>query len=193
MDGNNLDENSHLTTPIRHKRKRKIISCLECRRNKLKCDHSHPCGRCEKNGIGDTCTYVDQRPKSPIVEATPESIARTEPAYIITAADNMTMHMRMQTYQIKQLERRLAELENGKSVARTPSGQEETHEREVETRIFRGKSFKTQFYGATHPGSIIVHVRIPVINRTLLIVAVPRTWYLYERGHWTSFASETGS
>lgn len=31
------------------RRNRKIASCLECRRRKLKCDHQNPCGNCAKN------------------------------------------------------------------------------------------------------------------------------------------------
>ncbi|KAB8664813.1 hypothetical protein FH972_026238 [Carpinus fangiana] len=35
--------------PVIRRRNRKIASCLECRRRKLKCDHQHPCGNCSKN------------------------------------------------------------------------------------------------------------------------------------------------
>lgn len=40
------------------RRKRKALSCLDCRRRKLKCDRVFPaCSRCIKGGIADTCTY----------------------------------------------------------------------------------------------------------------------------------------
>lgn len=169
------------STPTGQKRKRKIISCYECRRNKLKCDHGHPCGRCERTGIGDICRYytddtIDRASKrlstvngveNAVAVKSPDAFSRAaESAYIITPADDMSMQMRMQTLQIKQLEKRLADLESGalKSPIKTPlsMGQEGTRDepQEVETRIFRGKSFKTQFYGSTHPGSLVTHVCI---------------------------------
>lgn len=39
------------------KRPRPVISCLECRRKKLKCDRSHPCQQCLKVGRPGRCQY----------------------------------------------------------------------------------------------------------------------------------------
>lgn len=40
------------------KRKRDVLSCLDCRRRKLKCDRSYPaCNRCVKGGNASSCTY----------------------------------------------------------------------------------------------------------------------------------------
>lgn len=40
------------------KRKRDILSCLECRRRKVKCDRNLPfCDRCRRGGISGSCTY----------------------------------------------------------------------------------------------------------------------------------------
>ncbi|KAF3400926.1 hypothetical protein DPV78_006061 [Talaromyces pinophilus] len=48
--------NSH---PIQGKRKRKTLSCYECRRRKLKCDREEPsCSRCRKAGQPELCSYV---------------------------------------------------------------------------------------------------------------------------------------
>ena len=169
------------STPTGQKRKRKIISCYECRRNKLKCDHGHPCGRCERNGIGHTCKYYtddtsDRLTKRlPAVNGVENGVAVrssdvssrvAESAYIITPTDDMTMQMRMQSLQIRQLEKRLADLESGalKPPFKSPLSVEQEGNRDepqqAETRIFRGKSFKTQFYGATHSGSLVTHVHI---------------------------------
>lgn len=38
---------------------RMITSCLECRRRKLKCDKSQPCGHCLKNGR--ECLYLSPK------------------------------------------------------------------------------------------------------------------------------------
>lgn len=41
-----------------NKRSRPTISCLECRRKKLKCDRERPCGQCRKVGRETLCAYV---------------------------------------------------------------------------------------------------------------------------------------
>ncbi|KAI5209114.1 hypothetical protein E4T39_01010 [Aureobasidium subglaciale] len=43
------------------KRRRKVLSCLDCRRRKVQCDRALPvCGRCEK--AGKPCSYEDEGP-----------------------------------------------------------------------------------------------------------------------------------
>ncbi|EEA29090.1 hypothetical protein TMatcc_002537 [Talaromyces marneffei ATCC 18224] len=45
--------------PIQAKRKRKTLSCYECRRRKLKCDREEPsCGRCRKAAQPELCSYL---------------------------------------------------------------------------------------------------------------------------------------
>jgi hypothetical protein len=44
------------------KRKRDVLSCLDCRRRKLRCDRNQPaCGRCVKGGSANSCTYKNFR------------------------------------------------------------------------------------------------------------------------------------
>ncbi|EXJ78344.1 hypothetical protein A1O3_09505 [Capronia epimyces CBS 606.96] len=43
--------------PAPTKRPRPVISCLECRRKKLKCDRTHPCQQCLKTGRPARCEY----------------------------------------------------------------------------------------------------------------------------------------
>ncbi|KAJ9656321.1 hypothetical protein H2198_005004 [Neophaeococcomyces mojaviensis] len=41
------------------KRRRIALSCVDCRRRKVKCDRTYPsCVRCQKGGYGDKCVYV---------------------------------------------------------------------------------------------------------------------------------------
>lgn len=48
-----------------NKRPRPVVSCLECRNRKLKCDRSLPCSKCVKDGRENLCRYADgQRPSS---------------------------------------------------------------------------------------------------------------------------------
>jgi len=43
--------------PNATKRSRPVISCLECRRKKSKCDRTHPCQQCIKAGRPGRCQY----------------------------------------------------------------------------------------------------------------------------------------
>lgn len=40
-------------------RPRPTLSCLECKRKKLRCDRSHPCAQCVKSGITARCQFAD--------------------------------------------------------------------------------------------------------------------------------------
>lgn len=44
--------------PAKNKRARPTISCLECRRKKLKCDRAQPCMQCTKSGRQALCEYA---------------------------------------------------------------------------------------------------------------------------------------
>ncbi|KUI60038.1 hypothetical protein VP1G_07260 [Cytospora mali] len=39
------------------KRNRKTLSCVQCRRSKVKCDRGTPCGRCSRAGRKNQCSY----------------------------------------------------------------------------------------------------------------------------------------
>ncbi|OQV07108.1 Fungal Zn2-Cys6 binuclear cluster domain-containing protein isoform 2 [Cladophialophora immunda] len=70
------------------KRPRPVISCLECRRKKLRCSRSHPCQQCVKIGRPGKCEYqVGQEPE-PNIEysaalSAPNKRQRLEPPAII--------------------------------------------------------------------------------------------------------------
>jgi hypothetical protein len=61
-----LTQSSSGQTPLRprNKRARPPISCLECRRKKLRCDRVQPCMQCKKGGREALCTFVN-RPSVP--------------------------------------------------------------------------------------------------------------------------------
>ncbi|KUI67745.1 Oleate activated transcription factor 3 [Cytospora mali] len=44
------------------KRNRKTLSCVHCRRSKVKCDRGIPCGRCSKTGRKEKCSYGLETP-----------------------------------------------------------------------------------------------------------------------------------
>lgn len=48
-----------------NKRPRPVVSCLECRNRKLKCNRCLPCNRCVRDGRKELCTYAaGQKPLS---------------------------------------------------------------------------------------------------------------------------------
>ncbi|KAL8935835.1 MAG: hypothetical protein Q9216_005235 [Gyalolechia sp. 2 TL-2023] len=50
--------------PPKKGKDKKIWSCHSCRRRKLKCDRSDPCGACQARGEGHSCTWEEgQRPE----------------------------------------------------------------------------------------------------------------------------------
>jgi len=51
---------SESTLPVR-KRRRPALSCVECRRRKIKCDRNDPCNHC-KSSKNTVCVYKDAHP-----------------------------------------------------------------------------------------------------------------------------------
>lgn len=47
-------------SPVR-KRRRPAYSCTECRRRKVRCDRSMPCGQCTAQKVASLCVYDDNR------------------------------------------------------------------------------------------------------------------------------------
>jgi hypothetical protein len=60
---NSSDQASPASRP-RNKRARPPISCLECRRKKLRCDRVQPCVQCKKGGREALCVFVN-KPSGP--------------------------------------------------------------------------------------------------------------------------------
>lgn len=55
------------------KRPRPVLSCLECRRKKLKCDRLLPCKQCDKAGVSAQCKYNRHLESQSQVQLTDES------------------------------------------------------------------------------------------------------------------------
>lgn len=182
------------------KRRRIAFSCLDCRRRKLKCDRIFPsCGRCQKGGHANACTYdseavdtLNQSAGNGIRNSrdlpnggAPRTVARL-PSVARSFADDerdedytrpqpdTTTRFYAQEERIRQLENRIIGLETMASGSRshwprstrspeltraeTNSPSDRRAAAEKEAMIFRGKNFKTQFYGASHHTSYLSHV-----------------------------------
>ncbi|KAF2091738.1 hypothetical protein K490DRAFT_61166 [Saccharata proteae CBS 121410] len=178
------------------KRRRKALSCYDCRRRKLRCDREYPaCTRCRKGGHPETCSYdaradlgkggLDEFAMHLEADAN-DRIAILSPSTLHSAAKagpEANDLLQSQRQKISELETRLAQLEgrsSRSSLSHNAMGQESVvtvHEAwpnnidsvfappnrsilkepaELETMLFRGKGFKTQFFGASNITSTLV-------------------------------------
>jgi hypothetical protein len=111
------------------KRRRKVLSCYDCRRRKLQCDHAMPaCGRCTKAGQAASCLYLEDASEVPLRQPEPghtrnsstdEAPFYGQPSRLFASsapAGNLLSWLRYQDERIKQLEAALAQS------SATPSG-----------------------------------------------------------------------
>lgn len=163
----------------RPSKKRKVLSCYACRNRKMKCDRLYPvCGRCQKSGRPDQCTY-DPRLLEEIQgngehsHANGASTSGFAPLEhrnngFVSAnsapTESMEWKLRVQERRLDELERRLAEKnEEGFSTSLNPAMHRIRFEADdgpvsAEQMMFRGKGFKTHFYGSTSPFALITQV-----------------------------------
>ncbi|GIZ47163.1 hypothetical protein CKM354_001026200 [Cercospora kikuchii] len=166
------------------KRRRKVLSCYDCRRRKLQCDRAMPaCGRCTKAGQASNCLYLEDSAEVPIREepTIPPASHKLPPLYshstrpigATAPSGDLLSRLEYQDGRIKQLEAALAKAGGapvGKAhIPLTPESLAGGGAVDVaapvqdrETTLLRGRSFKTQFHGNTHPGALIA--RIPELQ-----------------------------
>lgn len=160
----------------RQKRRRKVLSCFTCRQRKLKCDREYPsCNRCRKAGCANTCAYDVALDSNPISDdrPSPMSAAMGEPARVPATTflrrDDFA-HVpwpkefpkrkpRFPERRPASLESRIARLERTARLSPNDS-EEESQPRLGEAMLLKGKSYKTQFYGATSTWCTISNVSI---------------------------------
>jgi hypothetical protein len=163
-DGRNSPEGHDGSSQQRTSKKRKVLSCYACRNRKMKCDRVYPvCGRCQKTGRADQCTYdprlleenggahADGGPSFTLAERPADGNVSTE------TSDALQWKVRTQERRIAMLEQKLAAKEGSKN----PSQYEDIVPGEPEIKeemMFRGKGFKTQFHGVTSVMSMISRV-----------------------------------
>lgn len=56
------DQQNDTESRAPQRRRRPPLSCTECRRRKLKCDRSLPCGQCVRSKTADDCAFVSPQP-----------------------------------------------------------------------------------------------------------------------------------
>lgn len=152
-------------------KKRKVLSCYACRSRKMKCDRVYPvCGRCQKTGRADQCTYdprlLEDLPANGDAHVDGAPLFASQSDHAVAGpppSDAVTWKLRVQERRLEMMEKRLAALDSDRSPAfnLSPSRFDDFQPDEPRLReemMFRGKSFKTQFYGSTSPLSVLTQV-----------------------------------
>ncbi|KAB8343245.1 hypothetical protein FH972_022834 [Carpinus fangiana] len=170
------------------KRRRRILSCLECKRRKLKCDRQLPaCTRCRTVGRSAQCSYDPRYTR--LQESDGESDASLDPANDSLSKEHKSSGVygadaqRLSLPRPLQSQKREAEplfacfpveyqrsferpVIHRHSIAEEALGIYMPHGKDGDLRhdpaldgpepvIFRGKSFRTQYWGASHPSGIL--------------------------------------
>ena len=146
------------------KRRRKVLSCYDCRRRKLHCDRVLPaCGRCKK--AGSICSYSEHATEIPANDTNQSSVVGHDPfAQLHQSSEEVSQTVKRQNLRIQQLEAALARRSYSAPLTPVYAQQHESNVKinDRETMLMRGKSFKTQFSGTTHHLATIAH--IPELN-----------------------------
>lgn len=118
-------------------RPRPTLSCLVCRRKKLRCDRSHPCDQCVRSHRPDECSYAAQGSSSasPITNETtwtrtassgesPAKRPRTDdytPIDVSTVNAPLLRTVESLVTRVAQLERQMADLVGNGATANAPA------------------------------------------------------------------------
>lgn len=157
----------------------------------MKCDHGLPaCSRCKQRGVASSCIYeyspgdehrhekdsvMPPAPSedAPVIRKAPEPAISLQPKRLTDAEiplAPMSVYLE-QRDTIARLENRLKILESvvahGQTAMPTPSAAPEESQGEIskqqEANFFKGRGFRTQFYGASCPNSILACVCLHIM------------------------------
>ncbi|KAF2112259.1 hypothetical protein BDV96DRAFT_614211 [Lophiotrema nucula] len=153
----------------RTSKKRKVLSCYACRNRKMKCDRVYPvCGRCQRTGRADQCTYDPRLIEDLQINGDTHLDGATSFAQPDHAPNgnfgSFQGQLRIQERRLELLERKLVGPDHGReSTFNTPSRldaftDEGAEPKFAEQMLFRGKSYKTHFYGSTSPMTLISQI-----------------------------------
>ena len=156
------------------KRRRKVLSCMDCRRRKVQCDRATPmCGRCEK--AGKPCSYEDDSPSQQTFAGQSSSFVSRQQSVTVSRDvwDDMFNKILHQERLIERLQTAHASPATPATVSiatpqthralETPIGTDDPAEKE--RMLFRGKGFKTTLYGPSDPRSAMT-----LVSRSLLVL-----------------------
>ncbi|KAF3765654.1 hypothetical protein M406DRAFT_255078 [Cryphonectria parasitica EP155] len=167
------DKNAEPGQPPR-KRQRVRLSCLECRRRKLSCDRGYPCERCLKSGTPDRCTYESRPGLAPPPKPAGIPLSQYD-GRLSLSNDSLVRKDGVRDFdRLRRLEMEVTQLKNllAKSVGsdgsitlhdspaavqrpdpelvpenKLPEFMQYGHDADNEMRFFRGKEFRTRYFG----------------------------------------------
>jgi len=150
------------------------LSCLECRRRKLSCDRGYPCERCLKSGTPERCNYETRPGLAPpkpgglglslsLANGLSDSLLRKD----ASREYDRIRRLELEVSQLKNLLTRAVGSDGSRTLVEdSPMGERpEDKEPELETslptflqyhestmdkeelRFFRGKEFRTRYFG----------------------------------------------
>lgn len=90
-------------------RSRPIVSCLNCRRKKQKCDRRSPCNSCIRSGKPESCEYAPGQ--EPILDKGDEESQSTTKRRRIDSDDRSDIDSQVTTASFKKLRERVSQLE----------------------------------------------------------------------------------
>ncbi|RAK95652.1 uncharacterized protein BO80DRAFT_368188 [Aspergillus ibericus CBS 121593] len=157
--------------PDSKRRKRKTLSCYDCRRRKLKCDRELPaCSRCRNAGQAHSCSYnepadVLRHPSPTSTCYTPvpqEAVVARQPAGRASGLASLEATPNAGTWQLLGATSSATGTNEQRPAIRSRVGRititgAEITGVETEGTIFRGQNFMTQYYGSSNPISLISH------------------------------------
>lgn len=174
-DGDDGDEKNGEPGQPPRKRQRVRLSCLECRRRKLSCDRGYPCERCLKSGTPDRCTYETRPGIAPPQKPAGLPLSQYD-GRLSLSNDSLVRKDGVRDFdRIRRLEIEVTQLKNllAKSVGsdgtitlnespaaaprpeaaelipetKLPEFMQYGHDADNEMRFFRGKEFRTRYFG----------------------------------------------
>lgn len=174
-DGDDGDEKGGEPGQPPRKRQRVRLSCLECRRRKLSCDRGYPCERCLKSGTPDRCTYETRPGLAPPPKPAGLPLSQYD-GRLSLSNDNLVRKDGVRDFdRIRRLEFEVSQLKNllSKQVGsdgsitlnndtpsttqrpesellpenKLPEFMQYGHDADNEMRFFRGKEFRTRYFG----------------------------------------------
>jgi hypothetical protein len=163
-----IDEDSE----TRRKRKqRAVLSCRTCRKRKLKCDREVPCDRCINGGIG--CVYGNEtqdfvhddsnhghqtkRVRKTLGQPTPISECSTVPSPVSLETSSNVIVQRLEQ-RIATLESHISSLHTRSEACPPPNALSADVVEESLQGLFKGRDYRTFYYGPTNHMLIVAHV-----------------------------------
>lgn len=156
-----------MNAQVRKRKQRAILSCIDCRRRKLKCDRESPCNRCVGGGYPEKCAYSSleeverpaKRSKSGGWQAV-EDAEGASPGKL--ESDDRIEHLEQQIAELRESMRRIVSAENSTKDSATCGKEyravDEADHSAVSTGFFKGRGLRTFYYGISSPITIVAHV-----------------------------------